>query len=159
MKQGLYLLSDAMETSAENLLKKAEKYLKNKKPDAFLCRIPQNCHDKKNFVRCLQRFFQEKEIAFLVDDVDFCDSTDGVQLDFQPQIALWRKKYADLTLGIVCKTRHEAMIAGEKGADYIAFTGEKSADLCNWWSDLFTVPCVYTLTGKCEKADFITETL
>ena len=65
MNQGLYLISDAMETSAENVLKKAEKYLKSKKPDAFLCRIPQNCHDKKIFVRCLQRFFQEKEIAFL----------------------------------------------------------------------------------------------
>lgn len=47
-------------------------------------------------------------------------------------------------------TRHEAMVAGESGADYVAFgalapeTGEffRVLDLVGWWAELFEVPCV-----------------
>lgn len=47
-------------------------------------------------------------------------------------------------------TRHEAMVAGESGADYVAFgalapePGEffRVLDLIGWWAELFEVPCV-----------------
>lgn len=46
--------------------------------------------------------------------------------------------------------RHEAMIAGEGGADYVLFGDAAGAaggfprtlDLAAWWADLFEVPCV-----------------
>ena len=47
-------------------------------------------------------------------------------------------------------TRHEAMVAGESGADYVAFgslapeSGDffRVLDLVGWWAELFEVPCV-----------------
>jgi thiamine-phosphate pyrophosphorylase len=44
--------------------------------------------------------------------------------------------------------RHDAMVLGELGADYIAFEDQPGADpqvLCDtvsWWAELFEVPCV-----------------
>ncbi len=50
------------------------------------------------------------------------------------------------------KTRHEAMAAGEAGADYVFFgmldkpedaeAHRKTLDLGGWWADLFEPPCV-----------------
>ena len=57
-------------------------------------------------------------------------------------------------IGITCHdSRHLAMEAGEKGADYVAFgaffdTATKAAStradiaLIEWWSELFEIPCV-----------------
>lgn len=64
----------------------------------------------------------------------------------------------DLIVGVTCKnSRHLAMEAAEKGADYVAFgpffdsatkprtdPARKPADLeiLRWWSEMMTVPCV-----------------
>jgi thiamine-phosphate pyrophosphorylase len=50
------------------------------------------------------------------------------------------------------KTRHDAMIAGESGSDYVMFgepdpTGRRPAfsailDRVAWWAELFELPCV-----------------
>lgn len=51
------------------------------------------------------------------------------------------------------RSRHDAMELGEAGADYIAFgipphvedrekAAERQADLIQWWSEVFEVPCV-----------------
>lgn len=57
-------------------------------------------------------------------------------------------------VGVTCHdSRHLAMLAGERGADYVAFgaffetatkTPKTSADLelLTWWSELFEIPCV-----------------
>ncbi|XBQ17160.1 MAG: thiamine phosphate synthase [Oceanicaulis sp.] len=57
-------------------------------------------------------------------------------------------------VGVTCHdSRHLAMVAGEKGADYVAFgalfptvtkTPKSSAslELLTWWRDLFEIPCV-----------------
>ena len=57
-------------------------------------------------------------------------------------------------IGVTCHdSRHLAMEAGEKGADYVAFgaffpTATKAAksasdpELIEWWSELFEIPCV-----------------
>lgn len=37
-------------------------------------------------------------------------------------------------------SRHDAMTAGERGADFVGFAAD--AELIDWWADLFEVPCV-----------------
>ena len=60
----------------------------------------------------------------------------------------------DRTIGVTCHaSRHLAMVAGEAGADYVAFgafypTQTKptdhvaTTDLLTWWVELFELPCV-----------------
>jgi len=60
----------------------------------------------------------------------------------------------DRTVGVTCHdSRHLAMVAGEAGADYVAFgafypTSTKDAPtqaepgLLTWWTELFELPCV-----------------
>jgi len=60
----------------------------------------------------------------------------------------------DAIVGVTCHdSRHLAMVAGERGADYVAFgaffpTTTKSPkasatpEILTWWSSLFEVPCV-----------------
>lgn len=60
----------------------------------------------------------------------------------------------DAIVGVTChNSRHLAMVAGENGADYVAFgaffpSGTKIAattaepEILSWWAELFTVPCV-----------------
>lgn len=60
----------------------------------------------------------------------------------------------DAMIGVTCHdSRHLAMVAGEAGADYVAFgafddTGTKDAptratpDVLSWWIELFELPCV-----------------
>ncbi|MFW5661893.1 MAG: thiamine phosphate synthase [Oceanicaulis sp.] len=60
----------------------------------------------------------------------------------------------DGVVGVTCHdSRHLAMVAGERGADYVAFgslfssvtkTPKTSAplELLTWWRDLFEIPCV-----------------
>lgn len=60
----------------------------------------------------------------------------------------------DAMIGVTCHdSRHLAMVAGEAGADYVAFgvffeTATKDAstratpDLLSWWIELFELPCV-----------------
>jgi thiamine-phosphate pyrophosphorylase len=57
-------------------------------------------------------------------------------------------------VGVTCHdSRHLAMEAGEKGADYVAFGAfyptvtktpktQASLDILTWWSELFEIPCV-----------------
>ncbi len=60
----------------------------------------------------------------------------------------------DGIVGVTCHdSRHLAMEAGEKGADYVAFGAfyptvtktpktQASLDILEWWSALFEIPCV-----------------
>jgi thiamine-phosphate pyrophosphorylase len=43
------------------------------------------------------------------------------------------------------RSRHAAMLLGERGAEYVAFgpaPQEELADLIDWWAEMFVVPCV-----------------
>ncbi|WP_300545083.1 thiamine phosphate synthase [Maricaulis sp.] len=60
----------------------------------------------------------------------------------------------DRTVGVTCHdSRHLAMVAGEAGADYVAFgaffptltkvpPSRAEPDILTWWSELFELPCV-----------------
>lgn len=39
-------------------------------------------------------------------------------------------------------SRHDAMTAGEAGADYVAFSGPDCRTMAAWWAELFEIPCV-----------------
>ncbi|MGH6944461.1 MAG: thiamine phosphate synthase [Geminicoccaceae bacterium] len=92
-------------------------------------------------------------VAFLVEgDVNLAREcgADGVHLRTAKAVAAARAALgAERLLGASCGTsRHAAMVAGEEGADYIAF-GEPGAppdddlvELVRWWSEVFVLPCL-----------------
>jgi thiamine-phosphate pyrophosphorylase len=62
------------------------------------------------------------------------------------------------------KSRHDAMVLGEAGADYIGFGVPKGVrdvegararrlDLVSWWAEIFEVPCVAFDVETPEEAD------
>ena len=78
----------------------------------------------------------------------------------------------------VGRSRHDAMEIGESGADYIAFgipphvedidtARDRRAELCQWWSEIFEIPCVAFDVATADDAaelaaegtDFIAVTL
>jgi thiamine-phosphate pyrophosphorylase len=60
------------------------------------------------------------------------------------------------------RSRHDAMLAGEAGADYVMFgepdrngrrpSFEELQERLTWWADLFEIPCVAYVAGKEEVA-------
>lgn len=110
----------------------------------------------------LVEFVQLRGAATLIaDDARLARTVaaDGVHLSWSPDLA---ERYAqarsslgpDAIVGIEAGgSRHDAMVLGEAGADYIAFAAPPEAhddggqaglqaDLIAWWSELFEVPCV-----------------
>ena len=101
---------------------------------------------------------QQRGIAVLLNDrpdLAFETGCDGVHVgQDDASYADARKTLPEGIVGVTCHdSRHLAMIAGEAGADYVAFgafypTTTKDAqfhadlDLLIWWSQLFTVPSV-----------------
>jgi thiamine-phosphate pyrophosphorylase len=71
---------------------------------------------------------------------------DGVHLRDPGKVAEARRRLGPRAIiGASCgRSRHLAMVAGEEGADYVSFAGpdsEELALLCQWWSELFFLPC------------------
>jgi thiamine-phosphate pyrophosphorylase len=62
-------------------------------------------------------------------------------------------------------TRHDSMIAGERGADYVLFgepdpagkrpSAEAIAERLSWWAELFEPPCIGYATSREEVSDFV----
>jgi thiamine-phosphate pyrophosphorylase len=72
---------------------------------------------------------------------------DGVHLgrDAALPTAQARKLIGELQLGVFCgASRDAAMLAGEAGADYVAFDShaEGALELIAWWSELMELPVV-----------------
>ena len=92
-------------------------------------------------------------VAFLVqDDLDLALAlrADGVHLRDPARVREARARLGpDRLLGASCgHSRHAAMLAGDDGADYIAF-GEVGRppqpsllELIAWWNELFVLPCL-----------------
>lgn len=100
-----------------------------------------------------------RDIAFLVNDrpnLAAKAGADGVHIGAEDaDYALARRTVGeDAIVGVSCyASRHDAMVAAEAGADYVAFgaffpTATKrpparaTVDLLRWWSELTVVPCV-----------------
>jgi thiamine-phosphate pyrophosphorylase len=116
---------------------------------AFLLRLSQPAHAAAH---ALQQICAGR-VAFLVqDDVALALSlgADGVHLGDPAKVGEARARLGpDRLLGASCgHSRHAAMLAGDDGADYIAF-GEAGLspqppllELVAWWNELFVLPCL-----------------
>ncbi len=100
---------------------------------------------------------QARDVAVLLQDrVELAAETgcDGVHLSDPKDLAAARQRLgAEALVGVACgASRHDAITAAERGADYVAFgalertamPGPGSADpeLLGWWRPLMTLPCV-----------------
>ncbi|MCS6892184.1 MAG: thiamine phosphate synthase [Rhodovarius sp.] len=114
--------------------------------------------DIRRAIEELMPLVQARDVAFLLNDdwqlaVEMgCDGAHLGQQDGDHAAA--RRALSGRILGITCHaSRHLAMLAGEIGADYVAFgaffpTGTKqvehhaSPEILEWWSSLMEIPCV-----------------
>lgn len=155
MTQGLYLLSPDHAAPADVLLKSIDAVLEDTTADAFL--YDPAVMGTKELSKIISAV-QKKDIAFILkQDIDTALrlNADGVHLPFSKDLKNIRKKTDGIALGVVCADRDEAMRAGEAGADYIGFDNENAAELAEWWSELFTIPCiVFNPHTPCPQADF-----
>lgn len=102
---------------------------------------------------------QARDVAFLVNDrADIAAEmdADGVHVGQDDLSCKEARKIVgpNRIVGVTChNSRHLAMVAGEDGADYVAFgaffdTGTKAPkthaepEILTWWSQTFVVPCV-----------------
>ena len=107
----------------------------------------------------LRPVVQSRDRAFIMNDrPDLALQTgcDGVHIG-QEDASYWTARQIlglGRIVGVTCHdSRHLAMDAAEAGADYVAFgaffptaikdaKGHPSPDILEWWSEIFTVPCV-----------------
>jgi thiamine-phosphate pyrophosphorylase len=132
------------------------------RPDAAL----QDMDDLVARMAYLQTLCANHGTAFIVHDhigLALEMGADGVHLggaagDLRAaRAALGRERI----LGVSCGgSRDAAMVAGEQGADYVAFgdlrqrPGPTVYELLRWWSDLFVLPClaeVATMVDDCAR--------
>ena len=116
-------------------------------------------HDAARLAEPLQRICADREVAFIVNDsVSLAKrlGADGVHLgqdDGDPREARERLG-RNAQIGVTCHgSRDFAMVAGEAGADYVAFGAffptetkvvkhHADPDILTWWQTFFELPCV-----------------
>ncbi len=101
----------------------------------------------------LRPLVQDRDVAFLLEnDVEAAAETgcDGVHLSDPEGYEHARRRLGpEAIVGVACgASRHAAMVAAERGADYVAFgaldpePAPPEPALLAWWQELMTVPCV-----------------
>ncbi|MBR1778512.1 MAG: thiamine phosphate synthase [Alphaproteobacteria bacterium] len=159
MKQDLFLIIPA--NIPENRLLERFGQLCLKTPPQAVLYETANQPDKqaRHVIEAIQA---RNSAVILKEDVAGALSlqADGVQIVYGSDIKKIRKQIGEMALGVLCVSRDEAMRAGEAGADYIGFDGENAAELTQWWSELFTLPCVdFNLDCPSDAADFQVQVL
>lgn len=108
-------------------------------------------------IQALRPLAQEREVAFLIQErpeMAAATGCDGVHLSGNgATLKQARNKLgADRIVGASCgDSRHAGMVAGQAGADYVAFgagpaseTAQDAPDpeLLSWWQSVMAIPCV-----------------
>jgi len=112
--------------------------------------------------------------ALLFGDADLARQlgADGVHLqdgrDLEDRYRAARKTLgSNKIVGAHVSSRHDAMVLGEQGADYVAFgllpefaqwseeARERQCELIAWWAELFEVPCVALQIGTKDEAPML----
>lgn len=120
-----------------------------------------NCDDDtiRRAADALRPIAQSRDCAFIMNDrPDLALQTgcDGVHLGQEDMTYEVARRILGLgrIIGVTCHdSRHLAMEAAEAGADYVAFgaffpslvkaaKGHPKPEILEWWSEIFTVPCV-----------------
>ena len=90
---------------------------------------------------------QSRGTAFLLNGhahLVAATGADGIHVQ-GPVKGLRAKLPKDAILGAGCGlSRHDAMVAGEQGADYVSFGpwGPEAAEVLGWWQEMMELPCV-----------------
>lgn len=120
----------------------------------FLLRLdPEDGSLARDAAAGLRPVCARRGVAFLVQgDVRLAQAlgADGVHLADPRAVRAARAALgAERILGVSCGTsRDAAMVAGDDGADYVAFgdpgrpPGPEVMELLRWWSELFVLPCL-----------------
>jgi len=115
--------------------------------------------DVRKACEVLRPIVQDRDIAFVLNDrPDIAKEMgcDGVHVGQEDTSYKEAREIMgkDAIVGVTChNSKHLAMIAGEQGADYVAFGAfyptstkdpkEKAESwILEWWSSMFEVPCV-----------------
>ena len=113
---------------------------------------------------------QPRDIALVVDnrpEIVARAGADGAHLSgvekFAAALALLKPERIAGAGGL--RSRHDAMLAGEAGADYVMFgepdrngrrpSFEELQERLTWWADLLEIPCVAYAAGKEEVAPLV----
>ena len=114
--------------------------------------VPADPAAAKAAIERLRGIAQERGVAFLLrDDAALAAKTgcDGVVVGPGAYAAARKAVGAQAIVGVTVGTsRHEAMEAGEAGADFIGFDADP--ELVSWWTEMMEVPCVAAV----PEADF-----
>ncbi|MEM7619092.1 MAG: thiamine phosphate synthase [Pseudomonadota bacterium] len=108
------------------------------------------CHDHNTALLVENDLFFAGQIG--ADGIHF--STDILQ-HVENFDDLQKRSRKDLMFGGFCTDRHEALMCGEKGFDYVAFSiaqdaNDKDGSYLKWWLDLVELPCVAWDVGTHE---------
>ncbi|MFY8096076.1 MAG: thiamine phosphate synthase [Niveispirillum sp.] len=110
-------------------------------------------------IDALRPLVQSREVAFILNDrpdLAAAGGCDGVHVGQEDTPYAQARKIMgrDAIVGVTCHdSRHLAMVAGEDGADYVAFgaffdTATKAPkaraepEILSWWQEMMEVPCV-----------------
>jgi thiamine-phosphate pyrophosphorylase len=158
MQQGrarLYLVTPRVDDAAE-LARNLDAMLAAADVAAVLLRLPEAGEGVLiDHIRAIAPVVQSRDIALVLDghaELVARTGADGAHLTgVEALAAAVGGLKPDRIAGVGhLRTRHEAMLAGERGADYLMFgepNGERPAfdivlERVAWWSELFELPCV-----------------
>ena len=113
---------------------------------------------------------QRRDVALVVDnrpEIVARAGADGAHMNgvekFAAALALLKPERIAGAGGL--RSRHDAMLAGEAGADYVMFgepdrngrrpSFEELQERLTWWAELFEIPCVAFAAGKDEVSPLV----
>jgi thiamine-phosphate pyrophosphorylase len=113
---------------------------------------------------------QRRDVALVVDnrpEIVARAGADGAHMSgvekFAAALALLKPERIAGAGGL--RSRHDAMLAGEAGADYVMFgepdrngrrpSLEELQERLTWWAELFEIPCVAFAAGKDEVSPLV----
>ena len=127
---------------------------------AFQLRVKDKVsHELADLAKPLLEICREADVAFIVNDsVSMAKRLDADGVHLGQQDGSVKEARAELgpskMIGVTCHaSRHLAMEAGERGADYVAFGAffpsetktskhRPEPGILSWWASLFELPCV-----------------
>jgi thiamine-phosphate pyrophosphorylase len=166
----LYLVTPAIEDAAafSGMLRDA---LGAADIAAVLLRLkPAGERDLINRIKMLAPMVQDKDIAFLLDGLPELVARAGADGAHLTGIEVFMAAIDSLKPAKIAgcggvNSRDDTMLAGERGADYVmmgqATAGQRRppfdaiVERIEWWSELFTVPCVGFATSLTEIAPLV----
>ena len=151
----LYLATPVL-AEAESFLPALDEALTAATPASLLLRL--SAQDEENATRIIRKIALRTEprgVALVIEgavDLVLRANGDGAQIaesaaSLKSAVECLSPRHIVGAAGLA--TRHDAMVAGELGADYVLFGGwsaplpeDALEERLKWWAEVFTTPCV-----------------